>query len=106
MSVTTSNPAAEDSQAAAGPEQMDPVDRYVIVLCARQLYRQISREYPDYWSEHREDVRRLDAEFDRLGQVRADIIASDPDSLSEFLAWFESRFLPRAHPVAENGAIR
>ncbi|MEZ4654619.1 MAG: hypothetical protein R3E12_13810 [Candidatus Eisenbacteria bacterium] len=106
VSATTSNPAAEDSQAAAGPEQMDPVDRYVIVLCARQLYRQISREYPDYWSEHREDVRRLDAEFDRLGQVRADIIASDPDSLSEFLAWFESRFLPRAHPVAENGAIR
>jgi hypothetical protein len=86
-------------------EELDLVDRYVIVLCARQLCRHVAAEYPEYWAEHRSDVERLEAEFAKLHSIRDELIASDPD-LFDFLDWFDPRFLSRAEPVAASGDAR
>ena len=41
----------------------DDVERYVVLLCARQLCREVGRAFPDYWRERRDDVRQLEERF-------------------------------------------
>ncbi len=82
----------------------DDVDRYVIVLCARQLCHEIARAYPDYWSEHAPDINALEERFKNLGSIRQRIVERSPDNMGEFLEWFDRWFLRRAAPVEETGA--
>ncbi|CAN5487416.1 hypothetical protein BH09SUM1_BH09SUM1_18840 [soil metagenome] len=77
----------------------DPVDQYVMVLCARQACREIARSYPEYWAAHNEDVTVLKAQFDRASAIRKRLEEKAPDSMPAFLEWFEPWFLKRASPV-------
>ena len=74
----------------------DSVDQYVIVLCARQVCKEIARDFPDFWREHREDARQLEARFLEAQKIRDSLTATDPESMPAFLEWFDQRFLARA----------
>lgn len=79
----------------------DDVDRYVIVLCARQLCREIARDFPEYWHAHGADARVLKQKFRELGAVRQRLIERDSDEMGVFLDWFDDWFLRRAVPPEE-----
>ncbi len=80
---------------------VDDVDRYVTVMCARQLCKEVSRDYPDYWSAHTADSRGLEDRFTASGQIRQRLLEQNPADFAEFLAWFDDWFLRRATPVVE-----
>lgn len=82
----------------------DDVDRYVIVLCARQLCREIARDHPEYWTAHAADANALEERFDGLAVIRQRLIDRNPEELSRFLDWFDRWFLRRAEPAKEIAA--
>jgi hypothetical protein len=79
----------------------DDVDRYVIVLCARQLCREIARDHPEYWHAHGADARELDQKFQDSAAVRQRLVEQKPGEMSAFLYWFDRWFLRRAVPPEE-----
>lgn len=85
----------------ASDAAVDDVDRYVIHLCARQLAREISSAYPEYWTKHAGDALALGARFEALGAIRQRLIETHSAELSAFLDWFDRWFLRRAEPVGE-----
>lgn len=77
----------------------DRVERYVLFLCAKQLLREIGREFPVYWHDHSAAVMALDAAIAR-GLEGRDALTPSP----EFLDWFERWFLQRARGLGEESA--
>ena len=86
-----------------GGDGMDDIERYVLLLCARQLFRTLEREHEDFFAAHREATKTLRGQLDAVDAVRAKVSAADPE-MPAFLAWFERRFLQRARPLAETEA--
>ena len=86
---------------AAETDKGDDVDRYVIVLCARQLCQEIAKQYPEYWSRHAADVKGLGQRFEDLAEIRQRLIERNTERFEAFLEWFERWFLRRAEPVLE-----
>ncbi len=82
----------------------DDVDRYVILLCARQLCQEIKRDHPEYWRNHRLDAVEIEGQLSHASEIRARIAEADPTNLSGFLDWFDGWFLRRAQPLAEESA--
>lgn len=76
----------------------DDVNRYVIFLCARQLCRELERDFPEYWRSRREDVVTLETDLAYCTEVRARLAAKNPE-MTAFLDWFDPRFLQRAEPM-------
>lgn len=84
-------------------ESIDDVDRYVIVSCARQLCREIAREYPPYWKTHLADAEMLGRRiFESHSTIRKRLIEQDAGGMPSFLDWFDRWFLLRASPEAED----
>jgi hypothetical protein len=79
----------------AGAGRGDTVEHYVVILCAKQLLRELARAFSDYWESHREDVRRLEACIGEAASIRAGLAASSPE-MPAFLEWFDRWFLQRA----------
>jgi len=79
----------------------DPVDRYVIGLCARQLKGRAKegRTWSGLWSEHAAEAHDLEAMLERTQEIRGEVAAERQDELQPFLTWFEKWFLRRAEPV-------
>jgi hypothetical protein len=73
----------------------------VIVLCARQLCQEISKDYPDYWFAHASDTQALEERFKNLGSIRQRILERNPQEMGAFLEWFDRWFLRRAAPGVE-----
>ncbi len=80
---------------ASSSEGVDAVDRYVIVMCARQICQQIAKRFPDYWSEHSTDVKALKDRIETLRSVRHEL-TENTDDLTGFLDWFDRWFMHRA----------
>ncbi|MEZ4222319.1 MAG: hypothetical protein R3B13_15385 [Polyangiaceae bacterium] len=80
---------------------LEDVDRYVMVLCARQLCRELAKDYPAFWQEHRDDVLALNERFTKAESIRGRLCDGHTEELTEFLEWFERRFLRRATVSAE-----
>ena len=79
-----------------GAEGGDLVDSYVIVMCARQLNRELKREFPDAWSEHQADAIRLETRIAGLDSLRERLTANAGEDMERFLDWFDRWFLRRA----------
>lgn len=79
----------------------DDVDRYVILLCAQQLLRELSKSFPEFWSEHASDVAELDLALQRAKEIRDRLLERDGASMAPFLDWFDRWFLSRAARVEE-----
>ncbi len=78
----------------------DDVDRYVIMMCARQLCQEIARDFSDYWKSHKSDTRSLTNRFEQLGAIRKQLVKQNADGFGDFLDWFDNWFLRRAKPVS------
>jgi hypothetical protein len=74
------------------------VDNYVILLCARQACQEIARDYPEYWSDHRDDVETLNSQLESLKAIRQRLSDANTGDFGEFLGWFDRWFLQRAAP--------
>jgi hypothetical protein len=77
----------------------DDVDKYVLVLCARQLCQVIRSDYSEFWNAHRADGRALVDRFATADSIRSRLIERDPSKLESFLDWFDRWFLSRAQRV-------
>ena len=78
----------------------DRVEQYLATLCTKQLMKEVAREFADYWSEHRADVKDLNDALSKAGGLRA-AIAAGSDEMPGFLDWFDRWFLIRAEAVQE-----
>lgn len=88
-----------DSQSQTG----DRVEQYVVTLCARQLLCVLKGAHPDYWAEHREDVKKLEAQLAGAESLRTALAAENAE-MPAFLEWFERWFLKRAEPLSREDA--
>ena len=70
----------------------DPVLRYIIFLCAKQIRDRVRKYDSDFWREHRKDDRKLGALINRLPSLAAELPIEGSDA-SEFLEWYERMFL-------------
>ncbi|WP_342375209.1 hypothetical protein NVS55_28435 [Myxococcus stipitatus] len=86
----------KDSRAGKG----ERVDHYVVTLCAKQLLRELGRAHPEYWAEHRDDVRALEAQLAEAAPLR-EALASGNAEMPAFLDWFERWFIQRAEALPE-----
>ena len=85
-------------------ESGDAVDRYVIVLCATQLVKEVQIAFPEFWSKNPREGKTLSQEIANLtNMMREELIAQAPDNMNEFLSWFDRWFLERAHPLEVQG---
>ena len=80
----------------------DPVEGYLILLCTRQLIRELMEKHPAFWDEHLEQQQELHSQIDDLNFIRDDIIASDPNAMTGYLEWFDSWFLSKAPSLEES----
>jgi hypothetical protein len=80
-------------------EKTDLVDRYVMVLCARQLLHVVSRAHPEYWRAHAQEVAKLTDRIADLAAIRRELLESQEADFGTFLDWFDVWFLKRAAAV-------
>jgi hypothetical protein len=78
----------------------DPLEAYVVTLCAEQLLHETRREFPEFYAEHPADLARLKKALAHKDITREKIRARNPQTrdMDEFLRWFEQSFLKRARP--------
>lgn len=77
----------------------DPLDVYLIVLCARQLCERLKSECRQFWERYPEGAASLGDTLTRLWAVRTTLLARNEPDFGEFLNWFEERFVKRARAV-------
>ena len=75
------------------------VNRYVILLCARQLLEQVRARRPGFLERFREEVRSLKRQLDETERVRQTLRFRSAEDRAAFLEWFETWFLNRAEPA-------
>jgi hypothetical protein len=85
-------------QVTEGKGPYDDVDRYVLLLCTRQLCQELKKEFPEFWQTYSEDASVLEATLSRVSEVRERLSVVDA-GMPMFLDWFERWFLRRATPV-------
>jgi hypothetical protein len=71
----------------------DRLDRYLMVLCARQLAYRVRHDFPAFWASDPAGVSRLEAALTVQTVLREQLIARNDAELAEFLDWYEPRFL-------------
>lgn len=81
--------------------EMPDVDRYLILLCVKQVLRELGDCAPEFWAEHRDEVRALRETLDGSGAIRERLIATDLERMPAFLDWFDGHFLRRAQTSEE-----
>ena len=84
------------------PPRLEAVNRYVILLCARQVLDRVREEAPEaFRAGHREGFRQVEDVLARKAEVEAELNLGTPEQKAEFLRWFEGWFLRRAQPAEE-----
>ena len=81
---------------ALADAQMDDLSRYVLWLCAAQTWQTLQKEFPEFFAQHRQQAKDVEARFGKVDELRARLVAKDPQSMPAFLAWFEPHFKRRA----------
>jgi hypothetical protein len=77
----------------------DPVQLYVVALCAKQLVKEIRMEHREFASQHRAEFKALVSQIDAALKVRKRLDLGSPGDRRAFLEWFESWFLRQLPPV-------
>jgi len=77
-------------------KSLDCLDRYVTLLCAKQLIRHLAREHPEFASEHRKDLRDLETKLEESRSIRGNLALAKDGGGGDFLDWFEAKFLADA----------
>ncbi|GAA4687321.1 hypothetical protein [Phytohabitans rumicis] len=77
----------------------DPLDRYLMLLCAQQLADRVRRDRPEFWAGEPGGVARLETALAVRARLRAEITARNDEQMASFLDWYEVRFLREAEAV-------
>lgn len=85
-------------------KDVDDVVAYVTLLCAKQLCDHAQRTWPEFWRAPENDPTHLRALLDRRNEVRDRLIATDPENMPAFFAWFDDHFTKRAKAREEVSA--
>jgi len=88
-------------QVSVEEKGIDPVERYLILLCARQVLDRVEEEAREFVARHRGEVKALRQRLDRLEEARAAIPFEGPEERGAFFGWYEEWFLKRAAPLEE-----
>jgi hypothetical protein len=75
--------------------ERDPVTAYIEYLCAAQLAAHVDESWPDVAAAAGERRQQLNAQLDRIAELREQLALDDKDG-DEFLAWLEEHFLHSA----------
>ncbi|MEU5563608.1 hypothetical protein [Micromonospora musae] len=71
----------------------DPLDRYLMVLCAQQLADDVGDSFPAFWASDPTGVSRLEQALAARAVLREQLIARNDAEMADFLDWYELRFL-------------
>jgi hypothetical protein len=71
----------------------DPLDRYLMVLCAQQLADDVRHSFPAFWASDPTGVSRLEQGLTVRAVLREQLVARNDAEMAEFLDWYEPRFL-------------
>ncbi|MFY1615885.1 hypothetical protein [Micromonospora sp. WMMD736] len=74
----------------------DPLDRYLMVLCAQQLADDVRDSFEAFWTSDPVGVARLEQALAGRAVLREQLIARNDAEMAEFLDWYEARFLKTA----------
>jgi hypothetical protein len=77
----------------------DPVNRYVTLLTARDTLDRLEREYPDFFSGHRKDLKALRERLRQGEFLRNALALGGFEERERFLAWFERMFFTDMTPA-------
>ncbi len=80
------------------PRVTDDIERYVVLLCCRQLVQVIGKAFPEYWHERSQQVARLSGRMAANDALRVRLVERSPGEMGNFLDWFDGHFLKRAQP--------
>ena len=64
----------------------DPVMRYIMFLCAKQIAERIRRHSSEFWKNHQKERARLESLMTQLPAL-ADALPLDDTDRTEFLDW-------------------
>jgi hypothetical protein len=73
-------------------EKTDRVNRYVTLLCARQLLQQIETYSSDFNKRHQIEFNKVYDQLEAIDQVRAGFTFADESKRQEFFDWFDKMF--------------
>ncbi len=82
----------------------DPVNRYVIALCALQLMKRLRRDFPDYCTHSSPALRDLAERIHRAETVRDALAFDTAEERQRFLGWFDRMFLMEMQPLPQGDA--
>ena len=86
-------------------KEMDAVNRYVTLLCAKQTIRKIAKEFPDFEQSHKEDFVKLRNEIESVISAAKQAFSFDtPGEVERFLQWFERMFFTEVELPPEDEA--
>lgn len=81
----------------------DLIDRYVILLSARQLLDVLQKEKDEvavsFFRENRNNTIELREKLKAIDELRSELIKNGDKDMAKFLNWFEGWFLKRAKPL-------
>jgi hypothetical protein len=79
-------------------EESDLVNRYVTLLTAKQLLARLKQKYADFFSEHKQEERELQAMLTDVDMLRERFDFASREEVDHFFRWFERMFLLEVQP--------
>jgi len=84
-------------------ENADRVNRYVTLLCAKQLLDGVEKDFPEFKLRHRLAFKHVRGKFSALDDIENGFTFETPEARSEFFTWFREMFLsPARLPKTED----
>lgn len=71
----------------------DPLDCYLMLLCAQQVTDYVSRKFPQFWAAETAGTARLRRALSGRARFREVLIARNDDEMRTFLDWYDRQFL-------------
>ncbi len=73
-------------------ENGDRVNRYVTLLCARQLLKKVETTYSEFAQNHHGEFRRVRRQLEACERIREEFTFDSPEVREQFFDWFERMF--------------
>jgi len=90
-------------KAFSGEDGSDPVTRYLLVLCARQLLQELRRDRREFFVTKRRDIDDLLKRTKDISSLTS-LLSLGDDGVA-FLDWLEGHFLKRLEPAPERANV-
>jgi hypothetical protein len=81
-------------------QEMTPVDRYLVLLCAVQVCEKLRKDAREFWDSYHAQAQVVLAKLEERAALRVALCAGD-HQMAAFMDWFDHWFLRRAEPVVQ-----